>query len=129
MAAKQTAETEKFAAIAARKDEEKAKGKAIESKKNAVAAQKKEKDAKDEAVIAKEKEEYGAYIARIGLASAKIDENAFDMARALLDDCPQRLRNWEWGRLDAPLPPKRRHDRQSPNASRPSPSRPMANAL
>ena len=99
VAAQQTAETEKFAAIAARKDEEKAKGKAIESMKNAVAAQKKEKDAKDAAVIAQEKEEYGAYIARIGLASAKIDENAFDMSRALLKVCPERLRNWEWGRL------------------------------
>jgi len=48
---------------------------------------------------AQKKEEYGAYIARIGLASAKIEENAFDLAIALLDECPPYLRDWEWGRL------------------------------
>jgi len=48
---------------------------------------------------AKEAEEYEAYTARIGLAAAKIDENAFDVARELLSLCPQRMRNWEWGRL------------------------------
>jgi WD40 repeat protein len=54
---------------------------------------------KKEAVSAKEKEAYGAYIARIGLASAKIDENAFDRASVILQECPPALRNWEWGRL------------------------------
>lgn len=55
---------------------------------------------------AKKKEEYGAYIARIGLAAAKIDENAFDRARDVLNECrpkdPKKdddLRNWEWRRL------------------------------
>ncbi len=48
---------------------------------------------------ARKKEEYGAYVARIGLAAAKIEENAFDRAIALLDDCPVYLRDWEWGRL------------------------------
>jgi WD40 repeat protein len=48
---------------------------------------------------AKAAEEYGAYIARIGLAAAKIEENAFDRAKDLLDECPAKLRNWEWGRL------------------------------
>lgn len=48
---------------------------------------------------AQKKEEYGAYIARIGLAAAKIDENAFDMALSLLHECPTYLRDWEWGRL------------------------------
>ena len=38
-------------------------------------------------------------MARIGLAAAQIDENAFDTAEQLLNDCPPRLRNWEWGRL------------------------------
>ena len=39
-------------------------------------------------------------IARIGLAAAKIDENAFDHAEQLLAECqPVQLRNWEWGRL------------------------------
>ncbi|MFG0334982.1 MAG: protein kinase, partial [Maioricimonas sp. JB049] len=44
-------------------------------------------------------EEYESYIARIGLAAAKIDENAFDVAVELLEECPPELRNWEWGRL------------------------------
>ncbi len=48
---------------------------------------------------AKQAEEYQAYVARIGLAAAQIDDNAFDTAEQLLNDCPPRLRNWEWGRL------------------------------
>ncbi len=51
------------------------------------------------AETARKQEEYGAYIARIGLAAAKIDERAFDRALALLQDCPAHLRDWEWGRL------------------------------
>jgi WD40 repeat protein/serine/threonine protein kinase len=54
---------------------------------------------KQEADRAKQKEEYGAYIARIGLAAAKIEDNAFDRALALLEECPPALRDWEWGRL------------------------------
>ena len=42
---------------------------------------------------------YEAYVALIGLAAAKIDENAFGYARDLLDQCQPELRNWEWGRL------------------------------
>jgi WD40 repeat protein len=97
--AQKDAEREKNDAIAARKEEEAARKRAIEAKNAALAAKEKEKAAKDEAVAATEKEAYGAYIARIGLASAKIDENAFDMAGALLAECPPRFRNWEWGRL------------------------------
>lgn len=48
---------------------------------------------------AQKKEEYGAYVARIGLAAEKIEDNAFDRAIALLDECPEHLRDWEWGRL------------------------------
>ncbi|AMV21046.1 protein kinase domain-containing protein [Planctomyces sp. SH-PL14] len=51
------------------------------------------------AVTAKEAEEYESYVARIGLAAAKIDENAFDVAETLLNQCKPELRNWEWGRL------------------------------
>jgi hypothetical protein len=40
-----------------------------------------------------------AYVARIGLAAAKIEENAFQRARELLAECPPALRDWEWGRL------------------------------
>ncbi len=49
---------------------------------------------------AKIAEEYAAYIARIGLTKAKIDENSFDRAAELLEQCPPELRNWEWGRLN-----------------------------
>jgi hypothetical protein len=52
------------------------------------------------AVAAKDAEEYEAYVARIGLAAAKIDENAFDAANEILAQCPERLRDWEWGRLE-----------------------------
>ena len=47
----------------------------------------------------KNKAEYEAYVALIGLAAAKIDENAFGHARELLTGCKPELRNWEWGRL------------------------------
>lgn len=52
-----------------------------------------------EAELAKEAEEYQSYIARIGLADAKIRENAFAAAQDILSSCPEKLRNWEWGRL------------------------------
>ncbi len=51
------------------------------------------------AVAAQEAEEYAAYVARIGVTKAKIDENSFERAAELLDECPAELRNWEWGRL------------------------------
>lgn len=54
-----------------------------------------ETEAKRQRDIAK----YEAYIALIGLAAAKIDENAFGQARQLLLDCDDDLKNWEWGRL------------------------------
>ena len=62
--------------------------------------------AKTEAELAREQEtkakalaQYQAYITSIGLAAAKIEENAFDAARELLDRCQPVYRNWEWGRL------------------------------
>lgn len=48
---------------------------------------------------AKTAEEYQAYVTRIGLAAAKIDENSFEVAAQLLNACPVDLRGWEWGRL------------------------------
>ncbi|HJS08803.1 MAG TPA: protein kinase [Pirellulales bacterium] len=48
---------------------------------------------------AKAEEEYAGYIAKIGLAAVKVEENAFGEVDDLLDLCPSRLRNWEWGRL------------------------------
>ena len=59
----------------------------------------KPKSDRDRAQDAKAAEEYQAYVARIGLAAAQIDGNAFDTAEQLLNDCPPQLRNWEWGRL------------------------------
>jgi len=120
VAAEKVAETEKDAAIAAREaadkarvEEEVAKKDALKQKSIAESEEKKakiaqakaeeeEKNAKlaqAAAEEAKRKEEYEAYIARIGLAAAKIDENAFGSARELLEGCKVDLRNWEWGRL------------------------------
>jgi WD40 repeat protein/serine/threonine protein kinase len=48
---------------------------------------------------AKKLEEYEGYVAKIGLAAAKIEENAFDHALELIGQCPAPLRHWEWGRL------------------------------
>lgn len=54
---------------------------------------------KENAVQAREAEQYKSYIAKIGLAAAKVEENAFSDAQSLLLQCPASLRNWEWGRL------------------------------
>jgi len=56
-------------------------------------------DRTDEALKARAGEEQAAYGARIGMAAAKIEENSFDAARSLLDACPEKLRDWEWGYL------------------------------
>ena len=111
--AKNEAVVAKVAAEKAADAEKKAKDEAVVAKVAAEKAADAEKKAKDEAVVAKvaaekardaeqkakEAEEYEAYIARIGLAAAKIDENAFDSALTLLMQCKPKHRNWEWGRL------------------------------
>ena len=71
---------------------EKSAQEAIASEKQAVASRK-------VAEAAQTAEAYEAYVARIGLAAAKIEENAFREALALLEECPSELRQWEWGRL------------------------------
>lgn len=48
---------------------------------------------------AKRAEEYEAYVAEIGLAAAKINDNAYNFALDLLKQSKPELRNWEWGRL------------------------------
>jgi WD40 repeat protein len=53
----------------------------------------------EEARRSEAKAEYSAYIAQIGLAAARVEENAFGEVEPLLDKCPKELRNWEWGRL------------------------------
>lgn len=89
---RKSAVKEKTAANAARKDSEEKRALAIKAQ---AAAESQRKIAE----LAKQAEEYEAYIAQIGLAAAKIDENAFDSAIKLLQRCRVDLRNWEWGRL------------------------------
>ncbi len=83
------------------------KGVAEEQRTKAIAAQEeaeKQRLAAEEqrqlADAARVKEEYEAYVAKLGLAAAKIKENAFDHALVLLQSCPPKLRHWEWGRLN-----------------------------
>ncbi len=68
---------------------QKAREQAEDAERTAIAA-------KQAAETAKAAEEYEAYVARIGLAAAKVEENAFGDVAALLDECPPELRNWEW---------------------------------
>lgn len=103
---RQKADVARIAAEVAKKKEEAERIKAEMAERAAVAAQKQEAierqkavDAEKLALAAKEAQEYAAYVARLGLAAAKIDENAFDHALTLLEECPPHLRNWEWGRL------------------------------
>ncbi len=90
----------------ARQAEEDAKLAALAAKEKEAHARLAAERAKTEAELAKEQEtkakalaQYQAYITSIGLAAAKIEENAFDAARELLDACQPVYRNWEWGRL------------------------------
>ena len=70
----------KNSAEASRAAEQLAKQDALDAKDDAEDAKDAAEEAQDEAEAAQKKEEYGAYIARIGLAAAKIDDNAFGMA-------------------------------------------------
>ncbi len=90
--ARQAEEDAKVAALAAKEQETQARQAAQRAQTEAELAREKETEAKTLA-------EYQAYITSIGLAAAKIEENAFDAARELLDQCRPVYRNWEWGRL------------------------------
>lgn len=90
--ARRAEEDAKLAALAAKDEEARARQAAQRAQAEAERAREQESKAKAEA-------EYQAYITSIGLAAAKIDENAFDAARTLLDQCRPQYRNWEWGRL------------------------------
>ncbi|MEX2142795.1 MAG: protein kinase [Pirellulales bacterium] len=72
---------------------------ATQQKQQADVARKKADKATELAVRAQKEEAYAGYIAKIGLAAAKVEENAFGEVDQLLGDCPSELRNWEWGRL------------------------------
>ncbi|MBS0260849.1 MAG: protein kinase [Planctomycetes bacterium] len=121
------AEHQKELAVKAREDAEKAEQEALDRKEEAENAKQDALDQKEIAVEAtnvamsekimadmardkaKEQEEiakretvraeYEGYVAQIGLASAKIEENSFQAAYDLLQGCKKNLRNWEWGRL------------------------------
>ncbi len=106
VAAEKVADKERDDAVLARDAADKSRAKEEIAKKDALQqktkAQEEEKNARlaqAEAEEAKRLEEYEAYIARIGLAAAKIDENAFGTALDLLKGCKTELQNWEWGRL------------------------------
>ena len=89
----------------AQKKAETAHQKAVESRDAEAEARTAEKEQRQRAEDALEQQEYATYIARIGLAAAKIQrsqdqpENAFKQARDLLNACNPSLRNWEWERL------------------------------
>lgn len=83
-----------------------AEAEAVTQKNKAVAAEKEAVKQRDFAEVqrqlaieARQREEYEAYVAQIGLANAKIEENAFDRAQQLLTQCSAELSQWEWGRL------------------------------
>ena len=97
--ARNDALTKKKEADAAKNDAVAAKNDALDQKKKADHERDRAVEAKTREEKAKEHEAYRGYIARIGLASAKIEENAFDRAKTLLEDCPDEFRDWEWRRL------------------------------
>ena len=55
--------------------------------------------AEQEAQRRREEAVASAYTALIAMTAARIDENAFDQARAALLQCEDKLRGWEWRRL------------------------------
>ncbi|HUG90298.1 MAG TPA: protein kinase, partial [Planctomycetaceae bacterium] len=110
--ARKQAEKDREAALLAQAQEqeqrqraETAAKKASLEQQRADAARRTADAARRAAESARQAEAYEGYVARIGLAAAKIRENAFGTALDLLQQCrPQApddadLRNWEWGRL------------------------------
>ncbi|MBW3542105.1 MAG: protein kinase, partial [Planctomycetes bacterium] len=106
--AEQAREDEKIQrqlAVAQKSRAEAALAREAEERARADAQRLKAEQARKAAEAARAAEAYEAYIARIGLAAAKIRENAFGTALELLEQCRPAspsdpdLRNWEWGRL------------------------------
>ncbi len=86
-------------ALEARDEAEKSKQEEEIAKVAALKAKGEAEENEKAAIRAREGEQRAAYGARIGMAAAKIEENAFDTARNLLAACPAELRDWEWGYL------------------------------
>jgi WD40 repeat protein/serine/threonine protein kinase len=99
VAAEKDALDAKEVAVAAEKDALDAKEVALAAEKDALDAKEVALAAEKDAVKQRKDKEYEAYIAEIGLAAAKIDENAFGYAREILEQSQKGRRNWEWGRL------------------------------
>lgn len=84
---------------------ERQEGLAMVARDDALAQKVRAEQKEREAVAARKAEAYEAYVARIGSAAARIEENAHDQARILLQQCqPQTAddtdhRGWEWQRL------------------------------
>ncbi|MCA9261236.1 MAG: protein kinase, partial [Planctomycetales bacterium] len=103
---RQLAQTNEAEAVANAQLAETRRQEASDQRNAAVAARQLAEEQREEAdrqrglaVAARQAEEYAAYVARIGLTRAKIEENAFDSAGELLAQCAPELRHWEWGRL------------------------------
>ncbi len=99
IAAKKEEERQRLAAVAAQKAADEARIVADMKRQEADRARAEEERQRQLADDARKQEEYEGYVAKIGLAAAKIDANAFDHALALINECPPELRHWEWGRL------------------------------
>ncbi len=99
VAAQQEEANQKRIALAAQEEEKRQKEIAVQAQKDEAVQREKAEREELAAVRAKQAEEYEAYVARIGLAAAKINDNAYDYARDLLAMGDAGLRNWEWGRL------------------------------
>jgi len=98
-AARKDASEQRDEAVAQKDRAEEAEAEALNNFHEAQAAREVAVEQREIAVEAKQAEAYEAYVARIGLASAKIAENAFDRAGQLLQNCDPELTQWEWGRL------------------------------
>jgi WD40 repeat protein/serine/threonine protein kinase len=99
VAAREEEERQKQLAIAAKEEEERQKQVAVTAQQEEARQRAIAEEQERIAVDAKQREEYESYVAEIGLAAAKIDENAFDYALQLLKQSNPAMRNWEWGRL------------------------------
>jgi WD40 repeat protein/serine/threonine protein kinase len=97
---------QKGIAETAQEEEAEARAAAQDARDVAVEARKVAEEERENAIAAKQdadrqraRAEYEAYVALIGLAAARIEENAFGTAWQLLEQCPRHLRHWEWARL------------------------------
>jgi len=84
-----------YLAVVARESEGRAVASAELADKNAKKAKRNEEIAE----VRREEAVASAYTALVAMAAARIDENAFDQARAALQQCDERHRGWEWRRL------------------------------